>query len=166
MTEMRTVMPNAPRFHAYWQRLEGKRIFIMKKRDWESLNVSEETAVNLRLEQAQYLPISQIFHANKFIAGTVTPTSKRFSIKIFRNDPKDIPTPINVDTYTVWIGLPTHFDIPKMIMSAATSDNGNFEIYATDHVFFVKEDPGNDHWLEQLPSEVQMLLSRQEEWEG
>ncbi len=161
------IKPNAPRFHAYWENVEGKRVLIMKRRDWESLNFSKTTTVALHLEKAKSLPINQIFQENRFIVGTVTPTDEKFRIKIYREDPKDNPTPVNVDTYNVWVGLPqTYFDVPKMILSAATSDNSNFEFYASDHVFFVKEEPGNDHWLEQLPLEVQMLLIREDEQEG
>jgi hypothetical protein len=158
---------NAPRFHAYWESIEGKRVLIMKRQDLESLDFLKTAKVALRLEKAKSLPISRIFQENKFIGGTIRPTGEKFSIKIYREDPKDYPTPVNVDTYNVWVGLlPTYFDVPKMILNAATRDDSNFAFYASDHVFFVKEDPGSDHWLEHLPPEVQMLLSREDDQEN
>ena len=163
MTKKQSIEPNAPRFHTYWEKVEGKRVLIMKKRAWESLNVSGTVMVTLNLEKAESIPLNQIFQENKFIGITVAPTGEKFQIKIYREDPQDEPTPVNVDTYDVWVGmLPTYFDIPKMILTAATRDDNNFRFYASDHVFFIKEDPGSDHWLEDLPSKVQMLLYRDE----
>ena len=167
MKKRHPVQPNAPRFHAYWEKVEGKRVLIMKKRDWESLNISRTATVALNFEKAGSLPINQIFQENRFIGGIVAPTGEKFQIKIYREDPQDDPTPVNVDSYDVWVGiLPTYFDVPKMILYASTSDDSNFQFYASDHVFFVKEDPGNDHWLEQLPLEVQVMLSRDDDQEN
>jgi len=119
--------------------------------------------IALNLEKAEFIPLNQIFQENKFIGVTVAPTGEKFQIKIYREDTQDEPTPVNVDTYDVWVGmLPTYFDVPKMVLHAATRDDNNFKFYASNHVFFVKEDPGNDHWLEDLPSEVKMLLDRED----
>ena len=57
-----SISPNAPRFHTLWQHNEKKkRIFAIRKNDWNSLNLSgskNETLVKLDLEQFQPLPIS------------------------------------------------------------------------------------------------------------
>jgi len=158
-----SVFPNAPRFHTLWQHIEKKkRIFAIKKNDWDSLNITygrEEKLVKLSLEQFQPLPISELISESDIIGGTAFATSSKVVIKIYRMDPKDDPTPINVDTYTVWMGLPSYLNVPEMIIVGSTDDDDNFRHYANDHVFLVKEKPSNDHWLEELPKEVYAVLS-------
>ena len=158
-----SVSPNAPRFHTLWQHIEGdKRIFAIRMADWDSLQIAEglnEKLVKLELEQFQPLPIHRVMVGGDLIGYTAMATSSKVTIKIYRRDPKDEPTPINVDTYTVWKGLPPYLDVPKMIITGDTDANQNFWNYANDHVFLVKEEPGNDHWLEELPREVYAVLS-------
>jgi hypothetical protein len=96
------------------------------------------------------------------IGGTAFATNSKVTIKIYRRDPKDEPAPINVDTYTVWMGLPTYLNVQEMIIAGSTDNDDNFSHYANDHVFLVKEKPGDDHWLEELPREVYALLSSEE----
>lgn len=158
-----SVSPNAPRFHTLWQHIEKKkRIFAIRKNDWNSLNITHETEeklVKLNLEQFQPLPISELIADSDVIGGTAFATSSKVIIKIYRRDPKDDPTPINVDTYTVWMGLPTYLNVSDMIIAGSTDNDDNFKHYANDHVFLVKENPSDDHWLEELPREVYVLLS-------
>jgi hypothetical protein len=158
-----SISPNAPRFHTLWQRIEKKkRIFAIRKSDWNSLNIShgmDERLVKLNLEQFQPLPIGDIITDSDIIGGTAFATSSKVIIKIYRRDPKDEPTPINVDTYTVWMGLPTYLNVPEMIIAGSTDNDDNFSHYANDHVFLVKEKPDDDHWLEELPREVYAVLS-------
>ena len=158
-----SVSPNAPRFHTLWQHIEKKkRIFAIRKNDWNSLNIThgtEEKLVKLNLEQFQPLPISELIADSDVIGGTAFATSSKVIIKIYRRDPKDDPTPINVDTYTVWMGLPTYLNVSDMIIAGSTDNDDNFKHYANDHVFLVKENPSDDHWLEELPREVYALLS-------
>jgi hypothetical protein len=162
-----SVTPNAPRFHTLWQHMENKkRIFAIKKDDWDSLNVFEgqdDTLVKLDLEQFQPLPISGIAMGSDLIGCTACATTSKVILKIYRRDPRDEPTPINVDTYTIWEGLPTYLRIPEMIVASSTACDNNFLNYAEDHVFLVKEEPCDDHWLEELPKEVYALLSGKEE---
>ena len=158
-----SISPNAPRFHTLWQHIEGdKRIFAIRKAEWDSLQIdqsSNQKLVKLELEQFGPLPIHRIMAGGNLIGYTATATDSKVIIKIYRRDPKDEPTPINVDTYTVWKGLPPHLDVPSMIAKGSTSYDDNFLNYANDHVFLVKAAPGDDHWLKELPREVYALLS-------
>ena len=43
--------------------------------------------------------------------------------------------------------------------SLNTDDDPNLWHYANDHIFLVKEEPGDDHWLRELPNEVYALFS-------
>jgi hypothetical protein len=152
-----TVSPNAPRFHTLWEHNERRRIFAIKRGDWESLNLfsaHEEQLILLDLSQIQPLPLGSLLEKSRVIRGAASISSSKVTIKIYRNDPKDEPTPINVDTYTVWFGLPPYLDVPRMIIAGDTTNNANFNHYANDHVFFVKENPQADHWLEELPKDV------------
>jgi hypothetical protein len=162
-----SVSPNAPRFHTLWQHIEKKkRIFAIRKNDWNSLHISgntNEKLVKLDLEQFQPLPIGGLIMDSDFLGSTAFATDSNVTIKIYRMDPKDEPTPINVDTYTVWKGLPSFLNIPGMIIASSTASDDNFSHYAEDHVFLIKEEPDDDHWLEELPKEVYAMLSRKED---
>ena len=162
-----SVSPNAPRFHTLWQHIRGdKRIFAIRRADWDSLQIagsSNEKLVKLEFEQFEPLPIHRVKVGNDLIGYTALATNSKVTVKIYRRDPKDEPTPINVDTYTVWKGLPPYLDVPNMIIAGDTAANENFWHYANDHVFLVKEAPGDDHWLEELPSEVYALFSREDD---
>jgi hypothetical protein len=155
--------PNAPRFHTLWQHIEGdKRIFAIRRSDWDSLRIddgSSEKLIKLELEQFEPLPIHRVIAGGDLIGYTATASSSKVTIKIYRRDPKDEPTPINVDTYTIWKGLPSYLNVPQMVITGDTDTNENFWHYANDHVFLVKEEPGDDHWLKELPGEVYAVLS-------
>ena len=158
-----SVSPNAPRFHTLWQHIENdRRIFAIRREDWDSLNITrntEEKLVKLDLEQFRPTPIRGLITGSDLIGGTAFATGSKVTIKIYRRDPRDEPTPINVDTYIIWKGLPPYLDVPKMIITGDTDANENFWLYANDHVFLVKEKPGDDHWLKELPSQVYAVLS-------
>lgn len=49
-----------------------------------------------------------------------------------------------------------------MVNSASTSDNANMRGFLRDHVFMVKEPPGTDHWLAELPSSVVAVVKKRE----
>jgi hypothetical protein len=153
--------PNAPRFHTLWQHTERKRIFAFRKEDWYSLNIADnasEKLVKLDLAQIQSLPFGDVLSDSDVIGSTAFAGHTKITLQIYRNDPKD-EKPINVDKYTVWIGLPTYLNILEMIEVGSTDNDDNFSHYANDHVFLVKEEPGDDHWLKELPREVYALLS-------
>jgi hypothetical protein len=161
-----SVPPNAPRFHTLWQHIENdRRIFAIRREDWDSLNIvgdTNEKLIKLEMEQYEPLPIHRITIGNDLVALTAVDSGLKVTIKIYRRDPKDDPTPINVDTYTVWKVLPPYLDVPKMIVTGDTDDDINFSHYANDHVFLVKEEADDDHWLKELPREVYALFSNEE----
>ena len=49
-----------------------------------------------------------------------------------------------------------------MIVTGDTDNDINFSHYTNDHVFLIKEEPGDDHWLKELPREVYALFSNEE----
>jgi hypothetical protein len=157
-----SIKPNAPRFHTLWQHNAKKRIFILKREDWDALQITKKTSnqlVKLALEQISILPLGDLVLESDVLASTAKVNGQKVTITIYRNDPEDDPTPVNVDTYSVWIGLPSYLNVQQMIEAATTDNDDNFSHYANNRVFLIKENPGNDHWLEELPREVYGLLS-------
>jgi hypothetical protein len=120
----------APRFHAYFERLENRSILTMARTEWVVACVAERYS---------------------------TATAQ---VRLYRWDDADQPTPINEDRYTVWENLPSHVSYNQMVTAASTEDNENLRGYLRDTVFLVKENPGKDHWLGQLPAEVGALVQR------
>jgi hypothetical protein len=75
-------------------------------------------------------------------------------VDVYRDDPKDAATPINVDRYRLWERLPPHRDSLSMVNSAATEDNVNMRGFLEDHVFLIKaEVDRKEHHLSELPPE-------------
>ena len=154
------IEPSAPRFHALWENLEGKRIFIMKKEDWPLIISSSGSPVHLDLEKLQNTPIGNIVNNPGFLGAIEESKEDLVTIKIFREDPKDDPTPINVDLYSVWESFPPNIQILRgdMIQTADTNYDANFREYEESHIFLIKEDSGEDHWLKDPPPDVFALF--------
>jgi hypothetical protein len=62
--------------------------------------------------------------------------------------------PINVDRYMVGERIPNHLDFMKMVNTASTEDNANMRGFLEEYVFMVKEPPGPDHRLAEVPLRV------------
>jgi len=80
-------------------------------------------------------------------------------ITIVRADPKD-PKPYNVDKYDVWVDVTAHPKLAQMISGASTSFNSNFQTFASENVFILKQAPGADHWLDQIPGSNITIITR------
>jgi hypothetical protein len=75
-------------------------------------------------------------------------------VTVYRHDPNDEPTPVNVDHYSVWTDLASHPQIEEFVTAASTALNPNLKQFLAEHVLWVKEEPGADHWLTDVPSPV------------
>jgi hypothetical protein len=75
-----------------------------------------------------------------------------------RPDPAD-PKPWNVDDSLVWDPA-DHPEFAFLVIRASTSLDDNLLQFLHEHVFWVKEDPREDHWLQpdELPAEVRVIL--------
>jgi len=115
--------------------------------------------VLITADAAHQMPLGQVATHNSFVAGMAKREGDtRVRVSVFRNDPADDPTPINVDEYLVFERFPSELDVWGMIQAATTDPGPNFQRYRDDHVFLVKEHPGDNHWLMVLPEEVRLLL--------
>ena len=65
-----------------------------------------------------------------------------------------------MDRYLVWERMPDHRHLFTMVNAASTSDNANLRGFLADHVFLVKEGPGFDHWLPEVPIEIRAVIAK------
>jgi hypothetical protein len=147
----------APRFHAYFKHVEGRSVFTMPLNTWFDLRGHEDIPVQIDVSMT---PIGAVAQNASVVAAVATNiASSQSEVHIYRYDPKDKPTPINLDKYAVWQGLPDHRDYIQMVNAASTNDDANLRAYLDENVFIVKIDPGPDHWLPKVPSSVIALVS-------
>jgi hypothetical protein len=116
-----------------WQQLEGRTILLMKRADWEQLKILGSTPVLLKLDQMPIAAVAQDVEVLAAVAIQESPTHVRISI--YRDDPNDAPTPINVDEYSVFETFPPDLDVFRTIAEATTDADANFFRYRDDHVF-------------------------------
>jgi hypothetical protein len=150
----------APRFHSFFTRVEGRQVMLMLRLDWECHNQLREG--DIAMIDLSITPIVGVTHCTRIEAAVARRESDaEIVVKVYRNDPKDVPTPINVDCYRVWERLPRHRNFFDMVKLASTEDNPNMRGFLEDHVFFLKEDvPWGEHRLPELPAQVRELLTR------
>ena len=81
-------------------------------------------------------------------------------IEVYRNDPKDAPTPINLDRYRVWERLPPHRDFVSIVNESTTDDDANTRGFIEEYVFLVKDEVDRGHWLAEVPPHVKAVVQR------
>ena len=145
----------APRFHAWFERLEGRSVLLMLRGEWDRLKVHTFQPVRIAIAAT---PIARLAEQGS-VAAVIAQRRSEYEVvvSVYRDDPKD-PSPINVDRYTVWERLPFDQDFQRMVSDASTSDNANLRGFMDDHVFMVKDPPGPDHWLSHLPASVVAVI--------
>ena len=82
--------PNAPRFHALWQHSEGRTILIMRRSDWDSLNVGVDKVdkmVVLSKEVVSEMPFGGVAFHPAFEAAVALKDLERVKISIYRRGP-------------------------------------------------------------------------------
>lgn len=149
-------MTQAPRFHAYFGRIEDRSVLTMARDDWEGFRVQEGTPVQLDLELT---PLRGVARDASVVAATAQRSSSAScEIEIVRYDQQDEPTPYNIDRYTVHENMPSHQSFDDIVAGGSTEDNANLRQYMADHVFIVKQDAGPDHWLSEPPSSATTIF--------
>jgi len=140
----------------YWGRSEDADILSMRRSEWHDLVGHDGKPVAFDVRSTPMRGVSDVASVIGTIAHEFTAVTARVSI--YRDDPKDAPTRINVDHYRVWTDLSGHPKLANMIEAASTSYNENMNAFIRDNVFLVKEKPGADHWMSTLPSSVYVVL--------
>jgi len=148
---------NAPRFWAHFQRVEGRPMFLMLRSQWEAVKALAGQQVPIEISNT---PMARLA-TRADLAATVAERKSDYEamITIYRRNPNDA-LPINVDRYLVWERVPDHRDFSAMVNTASTSDNANMRGFLADHVFLVKEKPGPDHWLAEVPVEIVAVVTK------
>lgn len=147
----------APKFHAYFEHAENRSVFTMPRNEWFELRGHEDVPVQIDVSRTPIGVVAQYASVVAVVATNIA--SSQSEVNIYRYDPKDEPTPINLDKYAVWQGLPDHRDYLQMVNAASTNDDSNLRSYLDENVFIVKLDPGPDHWLPNVPSSVVAIVS-------
>lgn len=136
----------------------------MARHDWDRLlPLAKGDVVEI---DASTTPIARVAVDTR-IEAIVAARQSDFEIvlEVFRYDPRDAPTTVNVDRYRVWKRLPLHRNYLPMVNAASTEDNANMRGFLDDHVFFVKDQVAEGHWLRELPPHVLYSLRRRNgEW--
>lgn len=144
--------PKAPRLQAFLEREYGPSVFAFPRTDWEALGVGSTRLVQIDVRNT---PINRLAQdASKVAAVAHQLGSYQARVSVYRYDETDQPTPWNTDHYSVWLDLDRHRDIREFVNRASTSYDANLVRYLHETVFWVKEQPGDDHWLGDLPSSV------------
>lgn len=149
-------MAYAARIMHYWGRSEGADILSMRRSEWHDLVGHQGKTVAFDVRSTPMRGVSDVASVIGTMAHEFTPATARVSI--YRDDPKDAPTRINVDHYRVWTDLSGHPRLPNMIEAASTSYNENMKTFIQDNVFLVNEKPSSEHWMSTLPSSIYVVL--------
>jgi hypothetical protein len=128
----------------------------MLRADWQALLGQGSRPVLIDVRQT---PLAGV--ASQAVAATTEPHAPGVSrIEIYRFDPKDVATPINVDRYLVLEDTAGRWNLPAIANAASTEENQNLRDYLARYVFLVKEHHGADHWLPALPAKVLSVIRR------
>jgi len=148
----------APKLQAFLERGCGPTVIVTPLADWQALRVSSTNLVEIDAAQT---PIARVAHDAARVAVVASQTGPANArVSVYRHDPADAPKDWNTDHYLVLLNLEQHPNIHEFVTSASTSYNANLVEYLRQNVFWVKEDPGPDHWLayNELPSIVQAVV--------
>ncbi len=131
---------------------------LMSRRDWEQLGqLREGDIAEIDLSTTPVAAVLQDDRVEAVVA--LRESSTKVVVEVYRKDPKDWPTPINVDRYHVWERLPRHRDYAEMVNFASTEDNRNMRGFLEDHVFLVKDLVTRGHWLHDPPPRIKAVVS-------
>ena len=147
---------SAPRLQAYLRGSQDQSVIAMSRSSWDELGVSSTNLVRIDVRDTPVVRVEQDAALLAVVAQKFGSSDARVSV--YRYDERDYPTPVNVDHYLVWLNLGNHENISDMILAASTSDDPNLRRYLNQNVFWVKEEPGEDHWLPELPASVRPVL--------
>jgi len=153
-----TCEPSADRFHALWEHRAQRSVFSIPRTEWDrqSQNTTGQVLFDIRPT-----PLSGVASDASVIAVVAQQMSSAWGeVTIYRYDEKDAPTPVNVDRYAVMFDMQSHPQLPDMVSAASTEDNDNLRRYLGENAFLVRKNPGQDHWLSDVPATVRAIISR------
>jgi hypothetical protein len=103
-------MADAPRFRFMWERVESTSVLSMPRDEWNTAVGTLGAPVVLDVRTT---PVSAVAHDASIVASIAHEFGAATArVSIFRYDPVDAPTPINLDEYDVWTDLSAHPRLP------------------------------------------------------
>ena len=150
----------APRFDAYFAHSQGLPVITMRRSHWDLLVKEPNKLITVDISETPM---------NSVAACVTACVAKQFSesdpntgdgfINVFRHDLADGSTPINTDQYQVWMGntLQQQEDFMKSVAACVTTADYNLTQHLNETVYLVKQEPDDDHHLEEVPLQVKLL---------
>jgi hypothetical protein len=144
------------RFHAYFEHVQDRSVLTMPRQEWLNLWTHSGSAVQLDVTRT---PMNMVAQSASVIAAVAVRWATSVNeIHIYRYDPADEPTPVNLDKYSVWEDLTAHQEFPHMVAAASAQNSPELQAYLRDNVFIVKATPGGDHWLPSVPASALAVM--------
>lgn len=152
----------APRFHLYITKrhFEGRSVLTWPRDQWENIAGQEGELVLMDVNATPMSGVAADATVLACVAERYVPPDGQVSI--YRYDTADGSTPVNKDVYKVWRGE-TLRNIPNLVELATacgTCADANLHQFLGENNFLVKEEPGNDHRLANLPESVQVKIDQ------
>lgn len=146
----------APRLCAYLKRSEGRSFIVMPREHWNLLNVNSTNIVNI---DVNLTPLSKVAQDSLVLAAVANKSSVAdANVSIYRLDEKDHPMPVNMDKYKVCLNLLERPEINEIVRAASTSLDSDLRRFVDENVFLILEEPGEEHWLPDLPDSVKAVI--------
>lgn len=154
-----TSRADAPRLRAYLPRAEARSVLVAPRSEWEQMGLKLGAKFLIDVEETSLGKVASDATILATVARQHSDTSGE--IVVYRDDLEDVPNRVNVDKYDVWVDLRSHQSFQQMVNSATTTVNENMEQFLDDNVFLAKQEPGDDHHLPDLPTEIRSMLSKE-----
>jgi len=135
---------DAPRCRAQVTSVEGRRVFMMTRPEWERFRAHEGKLVEIDLERS---PAGSLGEAASAIASLTAEYSVHTErIEVWRYHMKNPATPENVHDYLILENLSRHVNVPMFAERASTQDSPKLRKHLREHVFIVKARPDKGRW--------------------
>ncbi len=127
------------RCQAHVRSVERRRVVTMTRAEWERFRGLEGELVELDLERTPSESIGAVASAIAGLAAQSPVQTER--IEVWRYDPRDKPTPCNVQEYLTLENLTRRLNVPMFAERVSSQDSPTLRKYLREHVFIVKAQP-------------------------
>jgi hypothetical protein len=117
----------------------GRRAFTITRIDWEKLRDHDGKLVEIDVERVSVDGVEAAASTIACLAAEYPVYTER--IEVWRYNPKDGPTPDNVEDYLVLENLAQRVNVPKFAERASIEDSPKLRKHLREHVFIVKQRP-------------------------
>jgi hypothetical protein len=152
------------RFHAYIQHVKGRDVLSMPSSELDA--AMSDTDANPIPVDITKTSLGAVAHDAAVIACVAERDSEAVrELRVYRDDPKDAPTPVNEDAYEVWQGLPDSMDVEGLVVTCDTDATpSQIREHYSNYAMFVKKPHGPNHWQSALPDSVAVRFTKSDEY--